>query len=178
MALLQIVNLLQFNCIKENQYKTGFSIMCIKDVFIDLDDTFLDYKAGCNAVWDESPEIVYPQSQYRFYANLEPLEGAVDFIKAIEADPRYTVQFCTAPSFKNRLCYTEKADSIFRILGEEWLERLYIAPDKSKMGDGILIDNEISGRGQERYKGELIHFGSARFPDWRAVLEHLGITSS
>lgn len=147
----------------------------ITDVFVDLDDTFLGYSRAVERCKKHTPEIAYPQSQYRFYADLEPIEGAVEALLLIEADPRYSVYFCTAPSIKNRLCYTEKADSIYRILGEEWLERLYIAPDKSKMTEGILIDDSDRGRGQEKYKGEFIHFGSEDYPNWDAVLDKLDV---
>ncbi|MDK9790144.1 hypothetical protein [Vibrio sp. D431a] len=149
--------------------------MEVIDVFVDLDDTFLGFTQRCNEVRSKNPEIKYPQSLYRFYAELEPLKGAVEALLAIERDQRYKVWFCTAPSIKNRLCYTEKADSIHRILGEEWLERLFIAPDKSKMTDGILIDDSKSGRGQETYRGELIHFLTDDFPNWASVLDHLGV---
>lgn len=145
------------------------------DVFVDMDDTFLGFSKAVKESIKECPEIAYPQSQYRFYADLKPLDGAVEAVLAIDADPRYRVYFCTAPSIKNRLCYTEKADSIFHILGEEWLNRLFVAPDKSKMTSGILIDDSDSGRGQELYKGELIHFGTEAFPDWDAVLSFLDV---
>lgn len=150
----------------------------IIDVFVDLDDTFLTYTSAVGRIKEHSPEIAYPQSQYRFYAELEPVDGALEAILLIESDPRYQVYFCTAPSVKNRLCYTEKADSIHRILGEEWLHRLFIAPDKSKMSEGILIDDSERGRGQEKYKGKFIHFGSEDCPDWEAVLDKLDVRRS
>jgi len=40
------------------------------------------------------------------------------------------------------------------------------------MGD-YLIDDHASGRGQEDFQGELIHFGSEKFPDWKVILNYL-----
>jgi hypothetical protein len=45
-----------------------------------------------------------------------------------------------------------------------------ITPDKSLWMGDFLIDDHDSGRGQENFQGELIHFGSAKWPDWATVL--------
>jgi hypothetical protein len=37
----------------------------------------------------------------------------------------------------------------------------------------ILIDDLISGRGQENFEGEVMQFGSVSFPDWKTVMAQL-----
>ena len=36
-----------------------------------------------------------------------------------------------------------------------------------------LIDNQLNGRGQDKFEGELIHFGSKKFPTWNEVIKYL-----
>jgi hypothetical protein len=39
------------------------------------------------------------------------------------------------------------------------------------MGDYLIDDRTKNGAGE--FKGELIHFGTDKFPDWDSVLEYL-----
>jgi len=36
-----------------------------------------------------------------------------------------------------------------------------------------LIDEIIDRNVSDRFSGELIHFGSEKYPDWKAVVDHL-----
>ena len=51
--------------------------------------------------------------------------------------------------------------------------KLHISPHKGLFEGDILIDDNVSGKGQEAFKGLIIHFGSADCPDWKAVLTHV-----
>lgn len=54
---------------------------------------------------------------------------------------------------------------------------MILSPDKGLLKGDFLIDDHIDGKGQERFEGRLIQFGSGEFPDWAAVLhefEQLG----
>ena len=39
------------------------------------------------------------------------------------------------------------------------------------MGDYLIDDRLKNGAGE--FKGELLHFGTAKYPDWKSVLEYL-----
>lgn len=41
-------------------------------VYVDMDDVICDYRKAYNVARQEKPEIVYPQSLYGFFADLEP----------------------------------------------------------------------------------------------------------
>jgi 5'(3')-deoxyribonucleotidase len=56
-------------------------------------------------------------------------------------------------------------------------EKLIISPNKGLLKGDILIDDIVEGKGQEHFEGELIHFGSAKFPDWESVLERVAYIS-
>jgi 5'-nucleotidase len=138
-------------------------------IYIDMDDVLCDYSGAHAAALANHPEIQFPQSQYGFYANLSPIEGAMDAANALYDSDRYEPYILTAPSIKNPLCYTEKRVWVERYLGMRYVERLIISPNKALLIGDILIDDQPRGRGQDQFNGRLMQFGSAAYPDWRAV---------
>lgn len=53
------------------------------------------------------------------------------------------------------------------------VKKLIICPNKGLLMGDFLIDDMINGRGQENFKGELIHFGSEHFSCWNSIVPHL-----
>lgn len=141
-------------------------------VFIDLDNTVVDFSSAAAKKIEENPHNAYPQSEYGFFANLEPIEDAVASIQLLQKSKNYQPWILTAPSIKNPLCYTEKRVSVEKLLGMDMVRRLIISPDKSFF-PGKLIDDNDSGNGQDRFRGDFIHFGSAQFPNWLSVINYL-----
>jgi len=79
----------------------------------------------------------------------------------------------TAPSTKNPMSYTEKRVWVEKHLGMEMVERLIISPNKSLLKGHYLIDDNIEGKGQEGFEGEVLQYGSALYPNWNAVMQSL-----
>ncbi|MFD3396348.1 hypothetical protein ACE41R_05835 [Alteromonas macleodii] len=144
-------------------------------VYVDMDDVICDYRKAYNVARQEKPEIVYPQSLYGFFADLEPVEGALDAMKALQQSERHDVYILTAPSIYNPLCYTEKRIWVEKWLGYYFVERLIISPNKALLKGDVLIDDHINGNGQERFEGKLIQFGGSDHPDWSSVRTKLKI---
>lgn len=135
-------------------------------IFIDMDDTLCQYSKRFRERLALQPEIAFPQSQYGFFANLEPMPGAIEAYHALEQ--KYEVFILTAPSYKNPLCYTEKRVWVEQHLGLEITPNLIICQRKEFLMGDYLIDDHVYP-----FQGELIHFGKADFPDWAAVLQYL-----
>lgn len=145
------------------------------DIFIDLDDTVFDFTKAFNEKVKQTPGIQFPQSQYGFFENLEPIEDAIVSLELLMKSKEYNPWILTAPSELNPLCYTEKRNAVAKHLGMEYVKRLIISPYKGHY-KGILIDDNIEGKGQDEFNGELIQFGSKRFPNWLSVINHLNPT--
>ena len=79
----------------------------------------------------------------------------------------------TAPSTRNPFSYTEKRVWIEKYFGVEFTEKLIISSNKGLLKGDILIDDLISGRGQENFEGKIMQFGSANYPDWKTVIARL-----
>jgi 5'-nucleotidase len=133
------------------------------NIFVDLDDTLADYTSAY-----EQGALNYPQAEFGFFAGLKPLYGGIGYLKYLQSKSNINVWILTAPSTKNLLCYSEKAVWVKKYLGEEFLERLIISPDKTLIKGDILIDDKPWD-----FEGEQILFGSKDFPDWAAVATYL-----
>jgi len=143
-----------------------------KIIYIDIDDTLADLKTAHSKAKRVNPNMTYPQAEYGFYANLLPLDGAVDsvrwFLESAEFDP----YILTAPSIKNPMSYTEKRVWVEKYLGMEMVERLIISPNKSLLRGNYLIDDNVEGKGQEGFEGEVLQYGSQQYPSWKAVMNY------
>lgn len=138
-------------------------------IYIDMDRTLCNYDEGYRRHQQQHPGLEFPQSQPGLYINLKPIGGALDTYRWLHEHPRTAVFILTSPSLKNPHCYSEKRLWVEEHLGMEIVGRLIITPHKDLNKGDYLIDDCDAGKGQERFEGELIQFGSKAFPDWEAV---------
>jgi 5'(3')-deoxyribonucleotidase len=137
-----------------------------------MDDVLCDFqKAHKNAI-QLNPKIQFPQSQYGFFRNLEPIPGGIETVNRLNASEKFSVYILTAPSIKNPLCYTEKRLWIEDHFGIEMVNWLIISPNKGLNKGEYLIDDNNQGKGQENFEGKLLHFGSKDFKGWSQILDY------
>lgn len=138
-----------------------------KIIYIDMDGVMADYKSAFIRQINLIPEIKYPQSQYGFFANLNPIEDSINSINILRE--KYNVYILTRPSYLNPMCYTEKRIWIENHFGIEFCKNLIICYDKHLLkGDYLIDDNEHKG-----FEGEWVHFGSSNYPNWKSVVDFL-----
>ena len=142
-------------------------------VYIDMDDTLADFMGAYETARERNPAMMFPQAEYGFFANLEPLEDAIESVQRLLDSEHLSPYILTAPSTINPLCYTEKRIWVEQHLGMEMVERLIISPDKSLLKGDYLIDDIPEGKGQENFEGELLQFASPAYPDWQSVMSYL-----
>jgi 5'-nucleotidase len=146
-----------------------------KIIYIDMDEVLAEFYKARSEALIRNPKMPYPQAEYGFFLNLEPILGAVSAVKALIESEEYDVYILTAPSIQKPLCYTEKRVWIEKYFGLDFTNKLIISPNKSLLKGDILIDDNKEDKGQEDFEGELIHFKSLSFPDWSIVRKYLGI---
>ena len=142
-------------------------------VYIDMDHTFCDFDKA-KAIWKEwavsEEEQKWPWSMPGMFRALPPMKGALDFWH--EFYPKCELWFLTRPSIPNRHCYTEKADWVYRYLGEEGVKRLILSPRKDLLIGDVLIDDAMNC-GQTTFQGEWWRFGHEGNENWEVVAEKL-----
>lgn len=143
-----------------------------KIVYVDMDDCLCDFRGAYLEQKQKYPEIEFPQSVPGLFKELKPLPDAIDCFLWLTSQEQLDVYILSAPSIKNPHCYSEKRLWVEDHLGFEHVNRLILSPHKNLSKGDYLIDDNISGKGQDLFEGELIHFGSKKFPDWLSVKSH------
>ena len=110
---------------------------------------------------DEVPNI---------FSLMEPLEGAINSFKILSQ--RYDTYILSTAPWKNSSAWTDKVKWVQKYLGESAYKRLILTHHKNlNHGDYLIDDRTKNGAGE--FKGELIQFGTDKFPDWKSVCSYL-----
>jgi 5'-nucleotidase len=142
-------------------------------VYVDMDDVLCDFMGTYKKARQKTPEIKYPQSQIDFFRKLPPIEGAIEGFNQLWESKKYEVYILTAPSVMNPLCYMEKRLWVTDHFSIDVAQKLILSPNKALLKGDFLIDDMINGKGQEDFEGELITFGSEKYPNWKSVIKKL-----
>ena len=98
-------------------------------LYVDMDGVLCDFDKAYKEKFIEG-KVEYPQSQARFFENLEIIEDAYSSMAVLIN--MFDLWILTAPSVINPNCYTEKRVWIEEHFGRfELQEKLIICPDKS-----------------------------------------------
>lgn len=133
-------------------------------IYIDMDDVLAQYSISFSRAIKNNPSIQFPQSQPGFFVDLIPVDGAINAVNKLRRN--YDVYILTAPSVKNPLCYTEKRLWIEKYFDLDFCHKLIICSNKGLLKGDYLIDDNITGKGQENFEGKLIQFGTDDCMDW------------
>lgn len=144
----------------------------MKTLFIDMDGVIVDFLQSI----DNHPE----KDNYKgredalpdVFLNALPLEHAIDSVGKLLDCGKYEVYIASTAPWATVESLTHKRIWIEKYFGERLKKRLILTHRKDfLMGDYLIDDRLKNGAGE--FKGELLHFGTAKYPDWKSVLEHL-----
>ncbi len=140
----------------------------LKDIiiYIDMDDTICNFTKGFNTL--KTDKIQFPQSQYGFFTNLEPIDGAIEAVKYLSE--YFDVMILSRPSYLNPLCYTEKRIWVEKYFGLSFCENLILSSRKHlSIGDYLIDDVYHKG-----FQGEQLLFGdsSLGFDNWNKIINY------
>jgi len=141
-------------------------------IYIDMDNVLVDFKSAL----DLQPEEILVEYSNRedeipnLFAQMKPMINAVEsFNKLSKIYDTYILS--TAP-WNNPTAWSDKLEWVKTHLGETAYKRLIISHHKDlNKGDYLIDDRTKNGAGE--FEGELILFGSEKFPDWQSVCDYL-----
>ena len=145
-------------------------------LYFDMDDVLVDFQSGISQLSAETRE------EYKgrldevpgLFSLMKPLSGAIEAVKLLSN--YYDVYILSTAPWKNISAWSDKAAWVHQYFGDGkesvFYKRLIITHHKNlNKGDYLVDDRTKNGAGE--FCGELIQFGSERFPNWELVINYL-----
>jgi len=134
-----------------------------KIIQVDMDGVVADYKGYMEATGETHHDE-------RFFLDMPPMEGAVEAINKL--NERYEIIFCTTAPWSVPSSGMDKRIWIDKYFPEIGYKSLTTTHRKDlQIGEYLIDDRTKNGAGE--FRGEHIHFGTYKFPDWESVLNYL-----
>ena len=143
-----------------------------KILYIDMDNVLVDFQSGISKL---SQEVINEYESNldevpKIFSLMEPLEGALDSFKILSQ--RYDTYILSTAPWENSSAWSDKVKWVKKYLGENAYKRLILTHHKNlNHGDYLIDDRTKNGAGE--FRGELIQFGTDKFPDWKSVCSYL-----
>lgn len=143
-----------------------------KIVYIDMDGVIVDFEMAVQQLSLEQKEI-YREVGYcqvpGIFASLQPIEGALDAVTQLSEI--YDVYILSSPGWGNASAWSDKYEWVNTHL-PFMKKRLILSSQKHlNKGDYLIDDRTVNGAGE--FTGELIQFGTEKYPNWNIVLNYL-----
>ena len=144
----------------------------MKTLFIDMDGVIVDFMQSVK----NHPEFEKYKNEIDalpdVFLNSLPIEHAIDSVGKLLDCGKYEVYIASTAPWGNIDSLSHKRIWIEKYFGERLKKRLILTHRKDFLMGDYLIDDRLKN-GAGKFKGELLHFGTAKYPDWKSVLEYL-----
>jgi len=143
-----------------------------KIVYVDMDNVLVDFQTGIDKL--SEAEKAFFEGRYdevpSIFSKMEPMKDALESYKLL--CQKYDTYILSTSPWNNDTALNDKLNWVKKYLGHHAYKRLILSHHKHlNIGDYLIDDREKNGA--DRFSGELILFGSDKFPDWTSVIEYL-----
>ncbi len=147
-----------------------------KIVYVDMGGVLMDFHGGLEQAGDElRKEYAGRYNEIpHIVSYMPPIPGAVEAMNALCHSGLYDVYILSTSPWANPATWSDKVDWVNRHLDRYYRERLILTHHKNLLKGDYIIDDR-GKHGTSGFKGEWLHFGSDKYPDWKSVLEYLHI---
>ena len=143
-----------------------------KILYVDMDNVLVDFPAAIKKL-DKDVLVKYEgrlDEVPGIFNLMPPMESAIDSYAQL-SDWFDTYILSTSP-WENPSAWSDKLHWVKQYLADPAYKRLILSHNKHLNYGDYLIDDRLKN-GADRFQGELIHFKTALFPDWPAVMDYL-----
>jgi 5'-nucleotidase len=143
-----------------------------KIVYVDMDNVLVDFKTGIAKL--TPAELIEYEGKYdevpHIFSKMEPVENAIE--SYITLCSKYDTYILSTSPWESPTALNDKLDWVKKHLGTHAHKRLILSHNKHLNHGEYLIDDRTKN-GADKFVGELILFGSEKFPNWNFVIEYL-----
>ncbi len=144
-----------------------------KILYIDMDNVLVDFQSAFPKVskstldefegrLDDIPGI---------FSLMEPMTGAITAFT--ELSEKFDTYILSTSPWENPSAWSDKLIWVKKYLPDHAYKRLILSHHKNLNSGDFLVDDRPEKNGADKFDGELIHFTSPQFPDWKAVTDYL-----
>ena len=144
----------------------------MKILYIDMDNVLVDFPSGIEKLSDEF-KIKY-KDHYDdapgIFSLMDPMENAIESYNKLSK--KFDTYILSTSPWNNESAWSDKLKWVKKYLGDVAKKRLILSHHKNlNIGDYLIDDRTKNGASD--FKGEHIHFGTEKFPDWNSVINYL-----
>lgn len=143
-----------------------------KRLYFDMDGVLVNFQSGI----DKLSEEVKAEYEDRLdevpgiFSLMEPMEGAIEAVHQLQE--LYDVYILSTAPWNNPSAWADKVVWVTKYLDDIFHKRIIITHCKHLCEGDFLIDDR-GKNGASEFKGEWIHFGSEKYPNWKSVVDYL-----
>lgn len=148
----------------------------MKTLYFDMDNVLVDFQSGIDKL-DEKTKKEYEgrlDEVPGIFSLMEPMPNAIE--SAHKLSNYYQVYIVSTAPWLNPSAWTDKINWIHKYFGKDessiFYKRVIISHNKH-LNEGEYLIDDRPNNGAENFKGEWIHFGSDKFPNWDSVVNYL-----
>ncbi len=143
-----------------------------KIICIDMDNVLVDFPSSFLKL---DTELLKSYSENKddipgIFSLMDPLEGSIEAFEVLSKV--FDVYILSTAPWANPSAWSDKLLWVKKYLGDSAYKRLILSHHKNLNKGDYLIDDRTKN-GASDFDGELIQFGSDKFPDWRSILVYL-----
>ena len=149
----------------------------MKRLFIDMDGVLVNFQSGIDKL-DEKTKAEYEShldDVPGIFALMDPMLGAVEAVHRLAE--KYDLYILSTAPWNNPTAWRDKLNWVKKHFGgcdgDVFYKRLILSHHKNLCQGDFLIDDRPNKCGADQFVGEVIHFNSEKFPDWKSVVEYL-----
>ena len=151
-----------------------------KIVYVDMDNTIVDFKSGIAKLSAED-QLKYkdnPDDHPEIFSLMEPVRGSIEAMNNL--NKHYDLYILSTAPWDNPNAWKHKREWVGKYFGEGsdslFYKKIILSHHKDLNRGEILIDdrpNNGAEQFKEKYNGTWIKFASEEFPDWESVVTFL-----
>ena len=137
-----------------------------------MDNVVVDFKSGINklSIQQKKKYVGRLDDVPGIFSLMSPMENAIESVKKLSKV--FDVYLLSTAPWDNPSAWSDKVIWVKKYLGEVAHKRLILSHHKNLNAGDYLIDDRLRN-GADKFKGEHIHFGTEKFPNWESVLNYL-----